>query len=235
MNKINDINWDEILNKINQIDKYIEGFFGLTIFQVANYYKTNTKTIDTIIRRNREEFCNDGIYRINGDKLKSFKKFHNEIPAKTPYLLLIPYACILRIAFKLQNNNTATKLREDVCSKYPLLYEELMSFNIKLINKKYELELKELISKIFSKYHKIDYQYKIHNYFVDFLIDDKLIIECDENGHDNYNNVDEIKRETFLLGKGYKLLRYDTRSNDMLEFIGEISNKLALLSIEGEL
>ena len=54
----------------------------------------------------------------------------------------------------------------------------------------------------------------------------EFIIECDENGHSYYDNESEIKREKYIRSKGYRILRYDTRENNMLGFIGKISNDL---------
>ena len=100
-------------------------------------------------------------------------------------------------------------------------------YNDKIFVKKYEKELVFLLNKIFSKNHIIESQYRVDNYKIDFVIDNKIAVECDENDHVYYDEYKEKIRERCITDKGFILLRYNTKRNNMLEFIGELCEQLA--------
>ena len=46
----------------------------LTVQQAANYYECSMDTIKTLIKRNRDEFEEDGMVVLKGQELKKFKE-----------------------------------------------------------------------------------------------------------------------------------------------------------------
>lgn len=67
----------------------------------------------------------------------------------------------------------------------------------------------EIISKSFKHLHQ-QHQKTIGKYRVDLLfIDYKIIVECDEFGHDRYNEANEIERTKFLTSNGYRFVRFN--------------------------
>ena len=63
----------DVLDKIKAVE-YLNEDMILTVDQVANYYETSRDSISTIIKRNRDEFENDGMVVLTGQELKDFKK-----------------------------------------------------------------------------------------------------------------------------------------------------------------
>ncbi len=175
-----------------------------TIDEMAKFYNIPSETISSIIKRNRE-FLNDNLLILRNEELKKFKQAE-ELNSKTNKSLTIIFQ--EGVGFILSQLNHTFEA------------SQLMSLRW---CKKYENEMKYLIEKIFSKHHNIQYQYYDNGYIYDFLIDNKVVIECDENAHIYYNNDYEKQRTNYILSKKYHLLRYNTAENDMLSFIGEIS------------
>jgi very-short-patch-repair endonuclease len=68
-------------------------------------------------------------------------------------------------------------------------------------------------------------QYKFDRYKVDlYFIDYKLIIECDEHGHSDRNQIKEKMREDYLMSLGNKIIRYNPNdeSFDLSNVLREI-------------
>ena len=63
----------DFLDKIKAVE-YLNEDMVLTVDQVANYYETSRDSVSTIIKRNRDEFENDGMVVLTGQELKDFKK-----------------------------------------------------------------------------------------------------------------------------------------------------------------
>ena len=63
----------DFLDKIKAVE-YLNEDMILTVDQVANYYETSRDSISTIIKRNRDEFENDGMVVLTGQELKDFKR-----------------------------------------------------------------------------------------------------------------------------------------------------------------
>ena len=63
----------DFLDKIKAVE-YLNEDMILTVDQIANYYETSRDSISTIIKRNRDEFENDGMVVLTGQELKDFKK-----------------------------------------------------------------------------------------------------------------------------------------------------------------
>lgn len=75
-------------------------------------------------------------------------------------------------------------------------------------------------------------QYIFDNYRVDLYFPDyKLVIECDENNHDDRDIIQERIREDYILSLGNKVIRYNPNEKtfDLSNVLREI-NKILLLS-----
>lgn len=76
-------------------------------------------------------------------------------------------------------------------------------------------------------------QYYIDGYLVDLMfVDMKIGVECDENGHSNYNSEKEVKRQRYIESEGYKLIRFNP--DDEHFNIGRVIYQIRQLLIESE-
>jgi len=70
-------------------------------------------------------------------------------------------------------------------------------------------------------------QYVIDIYRVDlYFIDYNLVIECDENNHDDRNPIQEKVREDYIISLGNKIIRYNPNvsSFDLSNVLREINS-----------
>ena len=122
-----------------------------------------------------------------------------------------------------QSRYQARKVRESLYINNCDLYKELISSHSLLsFNKKYENELGYLLNSLLGKYNNVESQVRCGKYKIDFVINNHIAIECDENGHSCYDLNNEIKREKYIKSQGYVVFRYDTRERNMLSFMAEI-------------
>ena len=200
-----------------------------TIELVSKFYDVSIDTIKTIIKRNRDIFVDIGYKTIEKDELQRVisENPDKKISRRCRCLAVLNNKCVIYLAY-LQSSTKLTCEIIDINMKlnYKLHNAILNRYSSTSFEKKYEKELSFLVHSIFDEFHKIDEQVCCEKYKIDFVIDDYLAIECDEDGHSNYNQQEEIKREKCIISNGYKILRYDTRENNMLKFIGQISNCL---------
>ena len=72
-------------------------------------------------------------------------------------------------------------------------------------------------------------QYVFDKYRVDlYFIDYKLVVECDENNHDDRDLVKEKLREDYIVSLGNKIIRYNPNINafDLSNVLSEINTVL---------
>lgn len=75
-------------------------------------------------------------------------------------------------------------------------------------------KLKKILNQTIYNVVEIQDQVKIGPYHVDFLIINKIIIDCDEIEHKDRNEDYEKDREQFPLLQGYTILHYDSGNED---------------------
>lgn len=63
----------DFLDKMKVIP-YLTDDMVVTVQQAANYYECSMDTIKTLIKRNRDEFEEDGMVVLKGQELKKFKE-----------------------------------------------------------------------------------------------------------------------------------------------------------------
>lgn len=91
--------------------------------------------------------------------------------------------------------------------------------NIKQKRKK----LGAFISTAFKDVFSIEEQVKCGTYYIDYVIEEKVAIECDEHGHKSYSKQKELVREEYIRRKGYKLIRFNPDSEDsVFELINRV-------------
>lgn len=220
-----------ILEEIKPIEYIIENK-SVSIEQVANYYEVTKDCISTVIERHRNELESNSILVLKGEDLKELKKTvnKNKIKSKTRSLTLINGFGMMLIGFYLQNNKITEKLKEITLQEDAKLYQNISNItkNTCLV-KRYENEFYNIIHKILGKYNKIEKQVHCGTYYIDFVINDTIAIEIDENGHSHYDQEKEKNRELFLRNSGYEIYRFNPMKEDVLEFIGEIVYSLQLI------
>lgn len=201
------------------------------INEISKLYLCSVETIKTIVRRNKKVFLNNGEMLLydNHDKIFRILLATGKISSKTRKILLINVFGVVRIAYYVKRNEIANNIKDYTIKTYPILHNEMnQGYSDNMYYKKHEEDLGILLHSIFGGSHKIINQFKIDNYYIDFLIDDRVAIECDENGHVYYDKKGEIVRESKIINSGYKLLRYDTRKENIYKFIGEICDELSV-------
>lgn len=190
------------------------------IQNLIEYFQISRKSLETIIKRNSDAI---NLYScvLQGRDLAEFKKL-NGLNSRINKLRIIFEECIPFLASCIKENEKAFDILKN--STYESINCAMNSYH-----KKYETELKYLIETILSNHHDVKYQFVDGCYRYDFLIDNKLVVECDENGHKYYDMKEEQEREKYIHNQGYALMRYNTRDNNMLGFIGEVYHTLEVL------
>jgi len=92
------------------------------------------------------------------------------------------------------------------------------------------------IENSYSNILKVQRQYIMGKYRVDlYFIDHKLVIECDENNHNDRDPLEEKIRENYITSLGNKIIRYNpnTSSFDLSNVLREINSVLFSGSLEG--
>ena len=103
-----------------------------------------------------------------------------------------------------------------------------ISDNVKCINIGMCIENQTIgfIENTYSNMLNVKRQYTIGKYHVDlYFIDYKLVIECDENGHNDRDSDKEKIREDYIVSLGNKIIRYNpnTQSFDLSNVLREIT------------
>ncbi len=111
---LDNISYD-FLDKI-KIIPYLTNDMVISTNQIANFYECGLEAVKTIIKRNREEFENDGMIVLKGQDLKDFKEEIGEVQNEPTLnyassLTILPKRSLLRIGMILTNNAIATKIR----------------------------------------------------------------------------------------------------------------------------
>lgn len=105
----------DFLDKIKVIP-YLTEDMVVTVQQAANYYECSMDTVKTLIKRNRDEFEDDGMTVLKGQELKKFKE-ELGVGSNEPNLsyasslTLLTKRSLLRIGMLMTSNLLATKIR----------------------------------------------------------------------------------------------------------------------------
>ena len=105
----------DFLDKIKVIP-YLTEDMVVTVQQAANYYECSMDTVKTLIKRNRDEFEDDGMTVLKGQALKQFNE-ELGVGSNEPNLsyasslTLLTKRSLLRIGMLMTSNLLATKIR----------------------------------------------------------------------------------------------------------------------------
>jgi len=103
-----------------------------------------------------------------------------------------------------------------------------ISDNVKHVNIGMCIETQTIgfIENTYSNMLNIKRQYAFGKYKVDlYFIDYKLVIECDENNHDDRDPINEKVREEYIKSLGNKIIRYNPNTScfDLSNVLREIN------------
>ena len=105
----------DFLDKMRVIP-YLTDDMVVTVQQAANYYECSMDTIKTLIKRNRDEFEEDGMVVLKGQELKKFKEelgvgSNEPSLSYASSLTILTKRSLLRIGMLMTSNLLATKIR----------------------------------------------------------------------------------------------------------------------------
>lgn len=105
----------DFLDKMKVIP-YLTDDMVVTVQQAANYYECSMDTIKTLIKRNRDEFEEDGMVVLKGQELKKFKEelgvgSNEPSLSYASSLTILTKISLLRIGMLMTSNLLATKIR----------------------------------------------------------------------------------------------------------------------------
>ena len=109
----------------------------------------------------------------------------------------------------------------------PIKLGEYEVHHIKRYHPKEE-ELMGFLMRAYSRSHSCRVQHCIGPYRVDMLIDNRIVVECDEDNHARYDAMKEAERHKFIETRGYTLYRFDCDSPtfDLATVIADLNDLL---------
>lgn len=197
-----------------------------SIEQAAAFYKTNSGRLRQCIHRNRDTF-NEEIEVFHGETLKKTKKVLRSHYFKISSLTIIKPRGLIRLGLLIKNNEVAEKIKKAVLSEPVLVdyYKDILLTRNQALKKQFEI--KSILSQTFSGLFEIKEEQYIGKYRVDFILNNNVIVECDEFGHRAYDQRKELERENFLKSQGYQIVRYNP--DDCNTSVFEIINKILIM------
>lgn len=234
----------EVLDKVKEVILLPYGEVA-TSKQVAEYFEAGDEAINSLVKRNREELESNGMTNVKRTDLNdvfeskywTFKSGKGKTVAEceghslnvtNKGLTIFTRRAILNVAMLLEESIIAKQVRELLKQECPDLYCELSLNPAKF--KKHEDKLEYLLNEIFGDNIQIDKQVKCGEYYIDFVVNDLIAIECDEFGHSDYDKEKELIREQYILNKGYEVIRYNPHKDNL---ISKVIPSI-LWSLEGE-
>ena len=219
----------QVLDKVKELVCLGEDRVVLTD-QVANYYEIPKPTLESVIEDHKEELEEDGLKTIRKDDLREFKGNiqKEDIYSKIKYsrhLSLFTPKTVLKIGMLLNDSLVAAEVKEQVIkSKEENLINELALVNKRKVK---ENRLKYQLLQAFNGICSFETQVKCGSYFIDFVLNGNIAVECDENGHEDRKPDYELKREKLIKNEGYKLIRYNPDSEDtVFDLINRVMREL---------
>lgn len=172
-----------------------------------NIYKELTRDKINITKHLKKNYKLDIHYIIvDTIKITKGKGGHNKIT----YMLTQASADILKNSFNLRNK-----------------YITDISQSVKCVNIGMCIENQTIgfIQNCFKDCYESKRQYSIGKYRVDlYFPKNKLVIECDENNHNDRNPIKEKERYDYIISKEYQIIRFDPNQRDF-----DISNVIRVI------
>lgn len=236
-----------LINNIKPI-AFLPNTTYMTTEMVGEYFGVSPKVIRNMISKRREEFLNSGLKILFEKELKQFKEMTEIKKLGTKNLTLVPFYCFIKITSFLTLNELACKIMSGI---YKSGLERILveiksnivatSTKVKTIIKKErnylikQKKLEEILKIVLTNIADIKREVWIGRYRVDILINNRVIVECDEYGHANYSQDKERERETFLTSKGYIVIRFnpDDEGSCIFDLINKIIMEINNKNITG--
>jgi very-short-patch-repair endonuclease len=216
----------------------------MTIKMVADYYEVPLETIKTIVGRHFDELTEDG-YEVYSraelinlwiQKNANFKNLkgktvvtinNQNIIIPNRGLRLFTARALLHIGILLRDSIIAEKVRQEIIKSGNLKLIKMLEDNNPNIHKK-QMTLYEILLSVYKDICVIEKERKIGAYRVDYLINNKIVIECDELGHKDRNKKYEKEREAYLKSLGYIVIRFnpDDSNANVFELLNKINKYL---------
>lgn len=215
-------NFFHILNEVKQI-KTLQTTTESTLQMISEYYEVTVETIRTVVKRNMKVLKhNKEIRKVRTTDMLNEMLFQTDKYKTVSKLSLVNLHGVIRIGLLLQSSVIASQFQKNV--RHLELPERLT--DVVIGNTEYKAKEKKLgsfISTAFKDVFSIEEQVKCGTYYIDYVIDEKVAIECDEHGHENYSKHRELVREEYIKRKGYKLIRFNPDSDDsVFELINRV-------------
>ncbi|MES9715111.1 DUF559 domain-containing protein [Bacillus velezensis] len=217
---------DNYLQKLDQV-KSIEMSLTtkeFTVQMISDYFEVPEDTIKTVLKRNMKIIKQySEIRTVEMKKLKQEAAiFQSPKFKKVRRLSLVNIYGLLRIGLLLRNSIIARQFQKNVGHlELPERFTDVVIGNVEYKAK--EKKLGAFISTAFKDVFSIEEQVKCGTYYIDYVIEEKVAIECDEHGHKSYSKNKELVREEYIKRKGYKLIRFNPDSEDsVFELINRV-------------
>jgi len=85
-----------------------------------------------------------------------------------------------------------------------------------------QTELEDILHNSLENICIIHKQVKCGNYRIDFVLNDNIAIECNENNHIGLDIIYEANRKKYLTECGYRILEYNPDGDNIFKFINQI-------------
>ncbi|AWD87901.1 MULTISPECIES: DUF559 domain-containing protein [Bacillus] len=206
----------QILNEVKPIEMLLTTK-EFTVQMISVYYEVPEDTIKSVLKRNMKLLKQYAEIRTVEMKILKHESaiFKSARFKKVRKLSLVNIYGFLRIGLLLHNSIIAREFQKNV--RHLDLPERLT--DIVIGSAEYKAKEKKLglfISTAFSGIFSIEQQVKCGAYFIDYVIDKKVAIECDEHGHKYYSKHKELEREEYIKRNGYKLIRFNPDSEESI-------------------
>lgn len=91
-----------------------------------------------------------------------------------------------------------------------------------------EEETINFIGEVYRGKFSCQMQSQIGPYRVDLLLENRIAVECDENGHKAYDPVSEASRQSYIEGRGYHVYRFnpDSPSFSLAKVVSDLNAML---------
>lgn len=106
---------EQYIGRVSVLDKvkvlpYLTKDHRSTVQQAAAYYEVPQETVQTILRRNRQEFVSDRIEVLQRQSLRTLVQDEHDLK-QIPSLTLLPKRAMLRLGMLLTESEVATRVR----------------------------------------------------------------------------------------------------------------------------
>ncbi|MEC2153240.1 DUF559 domain-containing protein [Bacillus velezensis] len=215
-------NFLQILNQVKKINT-LPATKELTLQMLSDYYEVSVETIRTVVKRNMKVLKHyDELRLIETKNMDNELLLHLGRYKKVRKLSLVNINGVIRIGLLLKDSFIARQFQKKVRNlNWPKRLSEVVIGNS--VYKAKEKKLGLFINTAFKNVFSIEQQVKCGGYFIDYVIDKKVAIECDEHGHKYYPKHKELEREEYIKRNGYKLIRFNPDSE---ESIFELINRV---------